>query len=40
MESEVKECIDPNGRIRAETFIKKPLRYDDFEKIIQEIDED
>ena len=38
MESEIKECIDPDGKIKAENFFKKPLKFNDFEKIIREID--
>lgn len=35
--SEISECLDPVKNIRANYFIKKPIYYSDFEKIVNEI---
>ena len=33
-ESEIKECIDPQGRIRADAFLKKPISFEELVRVI------
>jgi len=33
-ESEINECLDPNGNIKANTFLKKPAKLEDMQRII------
>jgi len=33
-ESEINECIDPNGKIKANAFLKKPINFDELVRII------
>jgi len=36
-EQEIKECLDPTGKIRANHFISKPIYYNDFQRLIAHI---
>jgi len=33
-ESEIQECLDPNGKIQAQAFLKKPVSLDDLVRVI------
>lgn len=37
MESEIKKCLDPEGLIRAQSFLKKPVQYDALSLTIDEL---
>jgi len=34
IESEIKECMDPSGEIRADAFLKKPLSMEDLIRVV------
>lgn len=36
-QSEISECLDPSGKIRASEFLKKPISFKDLQKSIQKI---
>jgi len=36
-EADIKECLDPNGKVKANHFIRKPIYYTDFQRLIQTI---
>ena len=36
-ESEIKECLDPNGKIKANHFVRKPMYFSEFQRLITNI---
>jgi len=33
--SEMTECLDPKGKVRANSFLKKPLMFDELQRTIE-----